>query len=164
MSEPIENFLALNNELDADFACAEAEKSNDPVKYVHIRLTEALYHCGKLTYQPLPRGGVTVAYFLLPEEGQQWDVQFAVAECSDRDNYNKSTGRAIARGRLASVKHAKSFLISDQTSGSALTGAVIDHALQSLPRWADVTGEEIEDGGQYAFSGPYALTVNGNPK
>lgn len=117
--------------------------SNDAIKYVHIRPKQAVYHCGTLSFSPTPRGGVTAAYVLLPEEGQQWEVQFAVAECSDKDNYCRATGRAIATGRLASIKHSKSFFISDSLGGAAITGAVIEHALDSLPRWSRV--EEADD-------------------
>ena len=41
------------------------------------------------------RGGFTVAYREL-EDG----VEYSVATCSTRDNYNKKLGRTIAQGRL----------------------------------------------------------------
>lgn len=44
------------------------------------------------------RGGVTVAF--KQEEDGRWS--YAVAICSDRDNFSKARGRAISAGRLNS--------------------------------------------------------------
>ena len=137
--------------------------SNDLIKYAHIRLTEAQYHCGNLTYQSKPRGGVTVAYILYHNErNNTLVIDFATAECSDRDNYCRATGRSIATGRLQSVKHSHSFTIDHTNDGARITGAVIDHALSSLPRWgklADLDDDEVVD----LSSTSFALGPNGNP-
>jgi len=107
--------------------------ASDPVKFVHIREQEAWIDIagGSVTYHPAPNGGLTIAYYLLPEEGQQWLVRFALAQCSPRDNYNKKVGRAIARGRLCRSA-VENFYIPDQLSGAEITNAVIAAALASL--------------------------------
>jgi hypothetical protein len=137
--------------------------SNTEVKYAHIRLQDALYHCGKMTYQAQPRGGVTVAYVLYHNErNNTLVIDFATAECSDKDNYCRATGRAIASGRLQSPKHCNTFTIEHTNDGARITGAVIDHALSSLPRWGkldDLDDDEVVD----LSSTSFALGPKGNP-
>lgn len=139
---------------------------NDAIKFCHIRQNEAVYHCGKLSFTPTPRGGVTVAYTITAAAGEAgFEIFFAVAECSDKDNYCRATGRAIATGRLASNKHCHSFHVDSVEDGAALTGAVIDNALGTLPRWTGVKDdEEIMDdlllGAGFTYAG---ITPNGNP-
>lgn len=45
-------------------------------------------------------GGATVAY----QEVKPGLIEYSVARCSDRDNFNKKLGRDIATGRLAAGK------------------------------------------------------------
>ena len=45
---------------------------------------------------PASRGGFTVAY----REVDGGTVEYCVAQCSTRDNFNKKLGREIAAGRL----------------------------------------------------------------
>jgi hypothetical protein len=63
-------------------------------KFIHLRVLDSM---GK----PYSTGGVTVAYKLLEENR----VLFQYAICTDKDNYNKSIGRAIAGGRLEKHPH-----------------------------------------------------------
>jgi hypothetical protein len=49
-------------------------------------------------------GGTTIAYREVPG-----GVEFAEAWCSDRDNFNKSFGRAKAQGRLNSPNYMREF-------------------------------------------------------
>lgn len=71
------------------------------VKYRHLRTvavntkTGDVINCYNL-------GGATVAYRELDAE----TIIYAVAICSEKDNYCKKTGRTIATGRLKSPKHA----------------------------------------------------------
>lgn len=47
------------------------------------------------------RGGATVAI----QQTDTGEIRTAVAWCSDKDNYNKATGRGFAGGRLMFGKH-----------------------------------------------------------
>jgi hypothetical protein len=69
------------------------------IKYIHYR--EYDIH-GNLE----SRGGATVAFIEKPD-----GIEYAVARCSYRDNFNKAYGRAKAAGRLASPRHRR-FLAS----------------------------------------------------
>lgn len=67
------------------------------VKFVHLR--EIDMDSG----QPLPQGGITVAFTLVKEREnpEGTDLYWAArAECSQRDNFCKKVGRSIATGRL----------------------------------------------------------------
>lgn len=50
------------------------------------------------------RGGFTVAY----QEVQPGLIEYSVAHCSPRDNFNKKIGRDIATGRLINGRHLTS--------------------------------------------------------
>jgi hypothetical protein len=52
--------------------------------------------------QPSSRGGLTVAY----QEVKPGLIEYSIARCSTRDNFNKKMGRDIATGRLAVGKSA----------------------------------------------------------
>lgn len=108
----------------------------DPVKFVHLRQQEAWVDIadGSVTYHPAPNGGVTIAYVMGADEGQTWQIDFATAQCSPRDNYNKKVGRAIARGRLARNPDIPGLWVSDSLSGTEITNAVIEAALISLEK------------------------------
>lgn len=60
------------------------------VKFLHLRVKDS------------QKGGQTIAYKVL---GQS--VAFSSAMCSDRDNYCRKTGRAIATGRLNAGKNTQ---------------------------------------------------------
>lgn len=63
------------------------------IRFLHIRRMAGSAH------GPLGKGGMTVAY-----EVDDDTIRFAVAKCSQRDNYCRKTGRAIATGRLNANK------------------------------------------------------------
>lgn len=66
------------------------------VKFIHLRNFNA---DGSVA----TRGGITIAY--REERDDNGPVaRYAAAYCSERDNYCRSTGRAIAQGRLDSKK------------------------------------------------------------
>ena len=70
---------------------------DNSVKFVHLREMDMESGC------PLPQGGITVAFTLVKEreEPEGTDLYWAArAECSQRDNFCKKTGRSIATGRL----------------------------------------------------------------
>ena len=46
-----------------------------------------------------PRGGITIAYKQYKDS-----IQYAIARCHERDNFNKQQGRIKAAGRLNSDK------------------------------------------------------------
>ena len=48
-------------------------------------------------------GGMTIAY----EQLNEHDIAYAVAICSNTDNFSKTYGRSIASGRLNSARHRK---------------------------------------------------------
>lgn len=67
------------------------------VKFVHLRDIDMD------SGQPLPQGGITVAFTLVKEreDPEGTDLYWAArAECSQRDNFCKKVGRSIATGRL----------------------------------------------------------------
>jgi len=61
------------------------------IQFIHRRPVDAA------TRDFSSRGGFTVAYRAVPEDNH---VEYSVAVCSDRDNFNKKLGRDIAAGRL----------------------------------------------------------------
>lgn len=77
------------------------------IKFIHRRPVVSLSG-----WEPsiASRGGFTVAYREL-ENG----VEYSVATCSNRDNYNKKLGRAIAQGRLeCGTHHAQADMSPDE--------------------------------------------------
>ena len=68
------------------------------VNFMHIRFSDK--H-GYVTNN----GGITIAY----QERNPQKFVFAVAKCSDKDNYNKAYGRAKSAGRLNSSNYQKMF-------------------------------------------------------
>jgi hypothetical protein len=76
------------------------------IRYLHVRK------------ENLQKGGTTVAY-----EVDDDTIRFAVAKCSDRDNYCRKTGRSIATGRLNANK--------DRTI-AYMRGAPIEAILRNL--------------------------------
>jgi hypothetical protein len=60
------------------------------VKYIHLRRRDPFW--GHLE----PRGGITVAYKV--ESGY---IIYTHSQCSLKDHYNRSIGRAVSSGRLA---------------------------------------------------------------
>lgn len=65
------------------------------VKFIHIRNFD-------IQGQFDPRGGFTYAYREVSD-----GVEYAVAQCSSRDNFVKAYGRAKAQGRLRSPDHLR---------------------------------------------------------
>jgi len=74
------------------------------VKFLHLRHPD---ENGK----PQNRGGMTVAY-----EEIFSIIYYAVAFCSEKENFNYSTGRVKAAGRLNSPKYR--YAVSDDKSGT----------------------------------------------
>ncbi len=65
--------------------------------FIHIRNTQAVEHLDGFDYEVSPLGGTTIAVVYSPELEAHI---YAVAKCSNKENYNKKVGRAIATGRL----------------------------------------------------------------
>jgi hypothetical protein len=61
------------------------------IHYIHRR---------KIAGGPATHGGFTVAY----QEVKPGLIEYSIARCSTRDNFNKKLGRDIATGRLACGK------------------------------------------------------------
>ncbi len=73
---------------------------NSPeVKFIHLRAIEV----GTGGLRVSCRGGLTVAFTPEPEGG----YRIATAQCHERDNFNRKTGRIKAAGRLNSAKQSK---------------------------------------------------------
>lgn len=70
----------------------------DRIRYIHLRRPNA-----ERTL-PLSRGGLTIAY---QEDEATNKIKFAVAECSDKDNFSRKTGRNIASARLRHLHNQK---------------------------------------------------------
>jgi hypothetical protein len=64
------------------------------IHYIHRRKSSPLLA------GPATHGGMTVAY----QEVKPGLIEYSLARCSTRDNFNKKLGREIATGRLASGK------------------------------------------------------------
>lgn len=72
-------------------------KPDASVKFVHLREFDP--EIG----EPLPNGGITVAFTKIKdrEQPEGFDLYWAArSECSQRDNFCKKIGRSIAAGRL----------------------------------------------------------------
>jgi hypothetical protein len=67
------------------------------IHYIHRRKFSILNPEGSFIGT---HGGFTVAY----QEVKPGLIEYSVARCSDRDNFNKKLGRDIATGRLARGK------------------------------------------------------------
>lgn len=65
-------------------------------KFIHVRVHKIEMGATGLKRTVHPKGGITYAYDL---EGNT--VRYAYAQCSAKDSYNRSVGRAVAAGRLA---------------------------------------------------------------
>lgn len=63
------------------------------IKYVHLR-------CFQLEGTIEPKGGITIAYEFMLDNGPTSVVRYSFAICSPKDHYNKKIGRAVAAGRL----------------------------------------------------------------
>lgn len=68
------------------------------VKFMHLRPPDGKKHSNGRIY-PCSNGGMTVAY-----TEDQGVIHFAVAFCSEKDNFNYKIGRMKAAGRLDSDK------------------------------------------------------------
>lgn len=66
------------------------------IRYIHLRVHDFPAPGDDQDALLSPFGGTTIAYRLLDEK----TIEYAVAECNDKDNYNKKIGRDIATGRL----------------------------------------------------------------
>ena len=64
------------------------------IQYLHRRAYSAL--------GPASRGGYTVAYC----ESSGGMIEYSIANCSPRDNFNKKIGRDIATGRFQASKRS----------------------------------------------------------
>ncbi len=61
------------------------------IHYIHRRKSSPLFA------GPATHGGMTVAY----QEVKPGLIEYSIARCSTRDNFNKKLGRDIATGRMA---------------------------------------------------------------
>jgi len=66
-------------------------------KFLHIRRVISPYFHEAQVEVVSNKGGVTVAYELV-----DGTLRYAVARCSERDNFCRKTGRTLAAGRLKS--------------------------------------------------------------
>lgn len=89
------------------------------IKYIHLRLWD-----NSLSESPCPKGGATVAYEFMPDNGPTSVIRYTIALCNDKDHYNKSIGRLIAGGRLA--KH-KDVMEIPHIEGKKVVEQVIEH-------------------------------------
>lgn len=71
-------------------------QSQNEIKFLHFREPSFGYH--GFTEGVEPRGGITVAF----RENADGTISHAEAICSDKDNFVKAAGRALAAGRLDS--------------------------------------------------------------
>lgn len=71
------------------------------VKYLHLRHME--------NGIPYNMGGLTVAFV---EEEDGFVTRYAVARCSNKDNFSRSTGREISRSRLGIMNPDNSVILS----------------------------------------------------
>lgn len=79
------------------------------VNFMHIRNTDQY---GQVSNH----GGITIAY----REVSPTIIEFAVAKCSDKDNFNKAYGRAKAQGRMNSPAFRKNFVGTFQSFRESL--------------------------------------------
>ena len=91
-------------------------KALPEVKFIHLRNYE------EDMATPCPQGGLTVA-FVPSNDNEVW---VGLAKCSERDNFCKHTGRAIAKGRLENGKYH--VVKTNQTS--------IKETVNNLTNWA----------------------------
>ena len=83
-------------------------KVEDGVKFRHIRNYMTDFRTGENVISNM--GGATIAY---KEVGEN-KIRFAVALCSEKDNFSKKTGRTIAAGRLKSDNQSQTVSMSYQ--------------------------------------------------
>lgn len=50
------------------------------------------------------KGGITLAFEVVTDESGQSTLKAGIAICSDKENYNRATGRALAMKRLADAQ------------------------------------------------------------
>ena len=74
----------------------EAQRENEYFQNLGLEGLEYEETRPGLQGTPHPYSGFTIAYDFFDNH-----VEYAVAECSPKDRYNKKIGRAIAQGRLA---------------------------------------------------------------
>jgi len=89
------------------------------VKFLHLRHPDDQ---GK----PQNRGGMTVAY-----EKFNGSIHYAVAFCSERENFSYTVGRTKAAGRLNSPKYRYEIRVKDQAASvpQVLMKSFIDQGL-----------------------------------
>lgn len=68
------------------------------IQFIHRRPINLIHSM----YTPASHGGFTVAY----QEVEPGLIEYSIAQCSNRDNFNKKLGRDIAHGRLVNNKVA----------------------------------------------------------
>ena len=74
-------------------------QTQNEIKFLHFRDISP-------TGEVNPRGGVTIAYHgFRPSEGTQL-VSFAAARCSKDDNFERRSGRVLAKNRLITGESA----------------------------------------------------------
>lgn len=95
------------------------------IKYIHLRYPVSSPRLSGDYVSPSSKGGLTVAY-CYDEESKQ--VDFAVAKCCKRDNFNKRLGRTIACNRLLSPKKHTSFSVQVDEPNN-----VVGEILRALP-------------------------------
>ena len=64
------------------------------------------------------KGGTTVAW---QYDDAHQKIIYALAHCSDKDNFCRKTGRAVSSGRLAAGKHVEEVPYKDMTGDTIIS-------------------------------------------
>jgi hypothetical protein len=106
---------------------SKVQKDPD-IRFLHLRETAAIVtKQGKHKDAPVTKGGTTVAYKL------DGDVVFyAFASCHPTDNYNFTSGRNKAAGRIHSARFVKQFPAGGVTDNADLAKLVVTHVNSDL--------------------------------
>jgi hypothetical protein len=59
------------------------------------------------------RSGKTIAYELQPINKNEFELVYGIARCSKADNYNKKTGRELAKFRMQSAPYRINIINTD---------------------------------------------------
>lgn len=93
-------------------------------KYIHLRQV-------KSTTGLQARGGLTVAFREIPLANGNKSVSIATARCSRNDVFNKKIGRAVAEGRLNTIRN-----------GSQLITITLPEDVDTVPELAKAFGKK----------------------
>lgn len=88
------------------------------IKFMHIRRFE------EGSYDPLLTGGMTLAY-KINKKGTK--IKVASARCSNREAYNKNSGRQLSYDRLKVTKEYQVFKLIPELPPGALLEMLVKH-------------------------------------